>query len=71
MKMKEDAMVNRAKLAVAGSKADHKAMMDELDSEHKKEKDTLDLVIKAKKIEADHEIDIKALSQKPKKSEGK
>ncbi len=71
MKMKEDAMVNRAKLAVAGSKADHKAMMDELDAEHGKEKDALELAIKAKKIELDHVVDKQALAQKPKKSEGK
>lgn len=69
MKMKEDAAVNRAKLAVAGAKADQKGLMEELNFEHDKEKTALELAIKAKEIQLKHQAEMKKVSLKPK--EGK
>lgn len=66
MKMKEDAAVNRAKLAVAGAKADQKGLMEELNFEHDKEKTALELAIKAKEVQLKHKVDMKKVDKPPK-----
>lgn len=50
MKMKQDAAEGMAKVQLAGSKANHQATMNELDHAHKKEKDELDLTIRASEV---------------------
>ncbi len=47
VKMQEDATVNRAKLQIVDGKAQHEAVMKELDHQHKKDKDEVELSIKA------------------------
>jgi hypothetical protein len=50
MKMKQDAINSSAKVSLAGAKADHQAVMKELDLEHKKEVDQMELSMKAADI---------------------
>lgn len=50
MKMKQDAINSSAKVSLAGAKADHQAIMKELDLEHQKEVDKMELAIQAAEV---------------------
>lgn len=59
MKMKQDAMVNNAKVELSGAKAESEDMRKDLDLLHKREKDEVELTLKATEIQNNVAIEAK------------